>query len=226
MLNSEESRPVVAVDGPAGAGKSTVCRAVAKRLGLTYLDTGALYRAIGYKAIHTKTNPADEAAMARLCDTTDLALKADGDTGNHVLVDGVEVSHSLRNQPVAEAASKASALACVRAKLLDIQREMASHGGVILDGRDIGTVVLPNATTKIYLTATPAARAERRVKELHAAHEKADFGTIMQQIKDRDEADMQREIAPLTEAPDATLLDTSRMGVEDAVDAVIQIING
>ncbi len=212
--------PVVAIDGPSGAGKSTVARAIAKELGLLYLDTGALYRAVGWKAGQTGTDPTDAAAMAALCDATTITLTPDGDGGNRVLVDGEDVSDNIRTQAVAELASKVSSLPCVRAALLDLQRRMGADGGVVLDGRDIGTVVFPDADVKIYLDADPDERAERRYNELKARGEEADLATILAQVNARDEADKNRAVAPLIQADDADVVDSTAMSADEVIEHI------
>ncbi|MBI5136384.1 MAG: (d)CMP kinase [Nitrospirae bacterium] len=216
--------PVVAIDGPSGAGKSTVARAVARAMGLLYLDTGALYRAIGWKAGETGTDPADAAAMAALCARVSVTLQADGAGGNRVLVDGEDVTDRIRTQAVAALASAVSAQPCVRRALLDLQRGMGRHGGVILDGRDIGTVVFPDADVKIFLDADPAERARRRYDELVAKGQAADFQQILAEVNARDHADRTRPIAPLIQAPDARVVDTTAMSADEVIARICAMI--
>ena len=216
--------PVVAIDGPSGAGKSTVARAIAKELGLLYLDTGALYRAVAWKAAQTGIDPTDTNAMTALCDATSITLMPDGDGGNRVLVDGEDVSDQIRTQSVARLASDVSAQPCVRAALLNLQRRMGDEGGVVLDGRDIGTVVFPDADVKIYLDADPEERAERRFNELTARGEKADLATILAEVNARDEADKNRAIAPLKQAADADVIDSTAMGVDEVIEHICFIV--
>jgi cytidylate kinase len=216
--------PVVAIDGPSGAGKSTVSKAVAKQLGLLYLDTGALYRAIGWKAKESGTDPHNNIAMAELCARIDVTLEADAEGGNRVLVDHQDVSDLIRTQAVASLASAVSAQPAVRERLLGLQREMGKRGGVILDGRDIGTVVFPDADVKIYLDADPDERAQRRYDELKAKGQEVDFSTILAEVNARDEADKGRAIAPLRQADDAEVVDSTAMSADEVIEHICFMI--
>jgi len=226
MPQADVRGPVVALDGPSGAGKSTVARAIAKRLGLLYLDTGALYRAIGWKAGETGTDPNDNTAMAELCAQVAVTLISDGDGGNRVLVDGHDVSGLIRTQAVAGLASAVSALPAVRERLLGLQREIGAGGGVILDGRDIGSVVFPDADVKIYLDADADERAQRRYDELLAKGQQADLSTILAEVNARDQADKTRAIAPLIQADDAEVIDSTAMSAEEVIEHISFIICG
>ncbi len=212
--------PVVAIDGPSGAGKSTVARALARELGLLYLDTGALYRAVGWRVGESGLDPHDAAAMATLCETLSIVLTPDGRGGNRVIVNGVDVTDKIRTQRVAGLASSVSAQPCVRDALLGLQRDMAANGGVVLDGRDIGTVVLPDADIKIFLDADPRERAQRRYDELKARGDDVDFATILDEINARDAADRSRAIAPLIQAPDAEVVDSTAMNLDEVIEHV------
>jgi cytidylate kinase len=216
--------PVVAIDGPAGAGKSTVARAVARRLGLLYLDTGALYRAIGWKALEARIDPGDGECLADLCRRIDLRLERGPDGANHVWVDGVDVTGAIRTPEVSLAASRVSGQPCVRGRLLDLQREAGERGGVILDGRDIGTVVFPDAELKVFLDASPEVRARRRTEEMAARGEAADPERVLAEVRARDEADSGRALAPLKQAPDAVRLDTSGLTLDQVVERVCALV--
>lgn len=219
MADGGETRrpPVVAVDGPAGAGKSTVCREVARRCGLTYLDTGALYRAIGYTALQRGIDPLDDHAMEALCQGLDIEVATAADGTTRVVVDGEDVTTHLRTPEVSLSASRVSARPPVRARLLDLQRRAAARGGVIVDGRDIGTVVLPDADLKIFLTASPEERARRRHQELAAKGDPATYEATLADVIARDAADSGRAIAPLKAAADAVTVDTSDTPFEQVV---------
>lgn len=213
----------VAIDGPAGAGKSTVARAVAARLSYIYVDTGAFYRAIGLFAHENGVDAKDEAALSpRLADIKLEIVYADGE--QRVLMNGRDVSEDIRTPEMGMAASNVSAMPSVRAFLLDLQRDMAKRQSVVMDGRDIGTVVLPGADVKIFLTASAESRAERRYKEYLAKGQKVSYNEVLEDMKRRDYQDMHREIAPLKQAADAILLDTTAFSPEETLDKVIEII--
>lgn len=216
--------PVVAIDGPSGAGKSTVAREVARRMGLLYLDTGALYRAVGWAAREAGADPADPAAMAALCADLDIAVSAGPLGETRVRVGERDVTGALRTQEMAALASAASAQPCVRERLLGLQREAGARGGVILDGRDIGTVVFPDADLKVFLDASPEVRARRRAEELAAKGEAADPDRILQQTRARDAADRGRALAPLKAAPDAVRLDTTELALETVIERVCDLV--
>lgn len=215
----------VAIDGPAGAGKSSVARSAAKKLGYLYADTGALYRAVGlYMQEHGVdfTCPEDIAAVAQQGEiTVELAFQPDG---QHVFLCGDDVTGKIRTPEVSMAASRVSAVPAVRKLLFQLQRDMALKNNVLMDGRDIGTVVLPDAQVKVFLTASPEERARRRCAELQEKGTPAEYETVLQEIRQRDEQDMNREIAPLKAAPDAVLLDTSELSFDEVVDRLVAII--
>ncbi len=205
----------VAIDGPSGAGKSSMARRLAAELGYTYVDTGAMYRAVGLYALREGKDPADNAAVEALLPQVhlDILLK---DGTQHVLLNGEDVSAAIRAEEVGMAASAVGANPAVRAFLLDTQRALAKSRDVLMDGRDIGTVVLPDATVKIFLTASPEARAQRRFAELQAKGEQADFETVLADIRRRDDQDTHRAAAPLRQAEDAVLVDTSELDIEQS----------
>lgn len=205
----------VAIDGPSGAGKSSMARRLAAELGYTYVDTGAMYRAVGLYALRAGKDPADNAAVEALLPQVhlDILLK---DGTQHVLLNGEDVSAAIRAEEVGMAASAVGANPAVRALLLDTQRSLAKSRDVLMDGRDIGTVVLPDATVKIFLTASPEARAQRRFAELQAKGEQADFETVLADIRRRDDQDTHRAAAPLRQAEDAVLVDTSELDIEQS----------
>lgn len=214
----------IAIDGPGGAGKSTVARAVAKQLGFIYVDTGAIYRAIGLKFVRTGKSFTNENIISVLPGTELSLTLIDGE--QHIIIDGEDVSSLIRTQEISSAASKVSAVPEVRAFLLDLQRDIARKNNVIMDGRDVGTVILPNAEVKIFLTANVEVRARRRHKELMAKGlETPDtFERVLKEVAERDKADSERATAPLKPAEDAVLVDTSDMDFEQSVQTVINII--
>ena len=210
---------VVAIDWPAGAGKSTVAQLAAKELGYTYIDTGALYRAVAWKVLQQGCEVTDEKILAVVPDIdVDLSYENGKTT---VRVDGQDVTSEIRTPEVSHIVSKVAALGPVREKMVDLQRKMAERGGVLMDGRDIATNVLPGADVKIYLTASIAERANRRYKELREKGLAVDLADIEHDIAARDKADMEREISPLVQADDATLLDTTGMTIPEVVARII-----
>ncbi len=213
----------VAIDGPAGAGKSTVARGAAKRLGYIYVDTGALYRAVGLNALRSKTDTKDAKAVAESINgiKVDIAF-SNGE--QRVLLNGEDVSEEIRTPEASMAASNVSAVPEVRAFLFDLQRDIAKRNSCIMDGRDIGTVVLPNAQVKIFLTASPETRADRRYRELIEKGIQADYNSVLDDIIKRDYNDMHRDIAPLKPAEDSVMFDTTGFVLEESVEAVIKII--
>ena len=214
----------IAIDGPGGAGKSTVARAVAKQLGFIYVDTGAIYRAIGLKFVRTGKSFTNENIISVLPGTELSLTHIDGE--QHIIIDGEDVSSLIRTKEISSAASKVSAVPEVRAFLLDLQRDIARKNNVIMDGRDVGTVILPNAEVKIFLTANVEVRARRRHRELMAKGlETPDtFERVLKEVAERDKADSERATAPLKPAEDAVLVDTSDMDFEQSVQTVINII--
>jgi len=211
-------KQIIAVDGPAGAGKSTVSKIVARKLAYTYIDTGAMYRAVGLKVLLNGGNFADDSIVDAARDV-DIKLDAAG----KVFLDGDDVTTKIRTPEVSRAASDVAKVGFVRTKLTQLQREMAAQGSVVMDGRDIGTQVLPNADLKIFLTASVDERARRRFDELKAKGHAADFDTIRDEIILRDKQDSQREIAPLAQAEDAILLDTTHLTIDEVVAQILEL---
>ena len=210
---------VVAIDGPAGAGKSTVAQMAAKELGFTYIDTGAMYRAVAWKSLQQGKTVTD-ALINDVVKDIDIVLDyKEGKT--KVFVDGTEVTSAIRTPEVTGIVSQVAALGPVRERLTDLQRNMATQGSVIMDGRDIATNVLPNADIKIFLTASIEERADRRYKEMKAKGYDVDLKKLQEEIAARDKADSEREISPLVQAEDAELLDTSDMTIEEVVKAIL-----
>ena len=213
----------IAMDGPAGAGKSTVARKAAKQLNMHYVDTGAMYRAIAYGILAGSSTEPDEEEAEKIVRNMQISVTYEGDE-QVVCVNGENVMDKIRTQKVSDAASRYAAKGYVREKLLDLQREIASVYDVVMDGRDIGTVVLPDAELKIFITAAPEERARRRALELEQrTGEKQDFDRILQEILDRDYRDSHREIAPLKQAEDAQLVDTTHMTIPEVVDTICRL---
>ena len=214
----------IAIDGPAGAGKSTIARRLAKELGYYYVDTGAIYRTVAYFMDLLGVSPKDVDGVERYIDELTIEIEYDEEGVQHMIMNGMDVSGDIRTQDISQKASLVSAHAVVRDVLLDMQRNVAKKHNVIMDGRDIGTVVLPGADVKIFLTADPEVRAKRRYDELIAKGQKADLPTILKEIKQRDYQDSHRAIAPLKQAKDAVLVDTSNLDIEGVVSAIRQIV--
>lgn len=210
----------IAIDGPAGAGKSTIAKIAAKKLGFIYVDTGAMYRAMALYFIRNNIDGKDEKTVSEACPKIDISIEYQNGE-QVVLLNGENVNAFIRTEQVSMMTSDISKYATVRSKLLDIQRNLAATKDVIMDGRDIGTCVLPNADTKIYLTASTSERARRRYKEQIESGISCDIEQIEKDIAARDEQDMNREIAPLKQAEDAVLIDSSNLTINEAVDAVI-----
>ena len=206
----------IAVDGPSGAGKSTVARRIADRLGIDYIDTGAMYRAVGYKLLKEGVSLENTEAVQELLDRTEIDF-----SNGKIFLDGEDVSGLIRTQEIAGQASACSAIGIVRTKLVDLQRKMGREKSVIMDGRDIGTNVLPDASLKIYLTASADVRAKRRYDELQEKGTECDIAQIKSDIMARDKQDMEREIAPLCKAEDAILVDSSDMSIPQVIDTII-----
>lgn len=212
----------IAIDGPAGAGKSSIARLVAKKMNYVYVDTGAMFRTMAYYFLTHDIDPKKEESVNANCDTIHIEIQyEDGD--QHIFLNGEDVSQAIRQEKVGETASIIAKYTKVREKLLDLQRKLAASTDVIMDGRDIGTVVLPDAPCKIYLTASPRVRAMRRYKELVEKGVDCDLDQIEKDIKERDEQDMNREIAPLRQAEDAVLLDSSDLSIDEVVDRIMEL---
>ena len=209
----------IAIDGPAGAGKSTIAKRIAKKMNFIYVDTGAMYRAMALYLIRKGIEPTDEKRISEVCQEADISIEyRDGE--QVVLLDGENVNVFLRTEEVGNMASYSSAVPAVREKLVDLQRKLAEKADVVMDGRDIGTVVLPDANVKVYLTASAATRAKRRYLELQEKKEAADLKQIEQDIMERDYRDMHREHSPLCQAADAVLLDSSDMTIDEVVERI------
>lgn len=213
----------IAIDGPAGAGKSTIAKLLAAKLGILYLDTGAMYRAVGLKALNTGVDISDEAAVEKMLADTKIDVTQENGV-QHVYLDGNDVSSAIRENTVSKAASDISAVPCVRYKMVELQREIASRCDTVLDGRDIGTFVLPNAEYKIFLTASAEERAKRRYAELKAKGSTLTIEQIKDDIVKRDYNDSHRTLAPLKKADDATEVDTTAMSIDDVVGRIYAII--
>jgi CMP/dCMP kinase len=215
----EGGRLIIAIDGPSGAGKSTLAKRLAKELGFIYVDTGAMYRALALKVLREGVDLADDASMARLIESTTIDLQVDG--ALQVLLDGADVAADIRTPQVSQMASKASALPAVRARMLELQRDMARRGNIVAEGRDIGTVVFPQAEVKIFLQASAAERARRRFAELQAAGQSVDLTETLREIEERDKRDSERDLAPLRQADDALMIDSSSVDANQVTARVL-----
>ena len=214
----------IAIDGPAGAGKSTIAKKLAADLGYHYVDTGAIYRTVAYFMDLLGVSPKDVDGVERYIDELTIEIEYDEDGKQHMIMNGMDVTDDIRTQDISQKASLVSAHAVVREVLLDMQRDMAKNYDVFMDGRDIGTVVLPKASVKIFLTASPEVRAKRRCDELIAKGQKAKYETILKEIKQRDYQDTHREIAPLKLARDSIKVDTSEMDIDQVVEHIRNIV--
>ena len=212
----------IAIDGPAGAGKSTIAKRLAKKLGFIYVDTGAMYRAMAYYFLQHNIDAKDENAIAAACPDVDVTITYENGE-QQVLLNGENVNGVIRNEEVGNMASSTSVYPVVRKKLVELQRQLAKSADVIMDGRDFGTCVLPDAQVKIYLTASSATRAKRRYDELTEKGVSCDLAEIEKDIIDRDYRDMHRETSPLRQAEDAVLVDSSEMNIDEVVDAIYQV---
>lgn len=213
----------IAIDGPAGAGKSTIAKLIAKEKGFIYLDTGAMYRALAVYALKNEVDPLDEKAVDKLIVGVNMDIKyIDG--VQHIIVCGEDVTSKIRENHVSKAASDISAHPSVRIKLVELQREFAKNHDVVLDGRDIGTFVLPDTPYKFYLTASEEVRAMRRVKDLAERGQTVEFNTVLEEIKQRDYNDSHRQFAPLRQADDAVFIDSSDMSIEEVKNYILSKI--
>ena len=213
----------IGIDGPVGAGKSSVADAVAARLGILHLDTGAMYRALGLTAMREGMDVQDEQAIINLCRNLGVSVRHEAD-GQHTLVRGEDVTGLIRTPEVSMAASTVSRYAEVRKEMVRIQQQLASETDMVLDGRDICMTVLPNATAKIYLTASAEERARRRYLEMQEKGQKDSFEKVLEDLRKRDEQDMNRPVEPLRQAPDAVLVDSSNLTFDETVEAILAIV--
>lgn len=213
----------IALDGPSGSGKSTAARTLASRLDILYLDTGAMYRACALEALSRNVDCLDEKAVLGFIDGIDLKIEHENGVQKTIL-NGMDVSKDIRRNEISMKASDISSLACVRTKMVEMQRKVASEQPCILDGRDIGTVVLPNAEYKFFITASPEARAERRYKELLSRGQTVEYADILKEIKQRDYNDSHRANSPLKQADDAVLLDTTDMNEDEVVEYILRAV--
>ena len=214
----------IAIDGPAGAGKSTLARALARELGYLYVDTGAIYRTVALRAREAGADPSDPEQVAPLLEDLDLRMDYGGDGVQRMYLSGRDVTETIRENKISALASQVAALPAVREFLLEFQRKQAREHDVVMDGRDIGTVVLPQAGVKIFLTAAPEARARRRTAELLQRGQDADFDEILREIRQRDEQDENRPVAPLRQAEDAALLDTTNLDLKGSLEALLTLV--
>ena len=213
----------IAIDGPAGAGKSTIAKKVAKKLSYIYVDTGAMFRAMALYCIRNGVNKEDEAAVSAACEQIEVSISYENGE-QQVLLNGENVNGFIRTEEVGNTASSISVYGKVREKLLELQRQLAASQNVIMDGRDIGTCVLPNAQVKIYLTASVETRGKRRFLELQEKGQECNLEEICEDIRNRDYRDMHREIAPLKQAEDAVLVDSSHMTIEEVVETILELV--
>ena len=214
----------IAIDGPAGAGKSTIAKRLAKELGYRYVDTGAIYRTVAYFFDLWGVSPKDIDGITRYIDELTIGIEYDEDGLQHMIMNGMDVTDDIRTPEISQKASLVSAHAIVRDMLLDMQRDVAKRYNVIMDGRDIGTVVLPKATVKIFLTASAEVRAKRRCDELNAKGQKANYNQVLKDIQQRDYQDTHREVAPLKMSRDSVKLDTSELDIDGVIAAMKEII--
>jgi cytidylate kinase len=214
-------RIVIAIDGPAGAGKSTIARAIANRLGFVYIDTGAMYRAVALWALRTGVSESDMHRLEQLATAADISFVAGS---NSVLLNGEDVTEVIRTPEVAAFASKISTVGAVRRALVEKQRKMAAEASVVMEGRDIGSVVFPDAQVKIFLDADPSIRADRRLRELRQSGASVDRVATAEEIGERDQRDRTRNESPMVQAPDAVYLDTSGLSVEEVEEAILKLV--
>jgi cytidylate kinase len=223
MLRPDLAKLTIAIDGPAGAGKSTIARLLANRMGILYLDTGAMYRAMGLKVLEKGKDPGNSKEVIDLLPDTDISVQLGGE-GQKVFLDGREVTNEIRTGEISDAASKIGIIPEVRRKLVELQRQIAKTASLVMDGRDIGTYVMPNAALKVFLTASPEERARRRWKELKQKGMESDYDTILQEIIQRDANDSNRSFAPLRKAEDAVLIDTTDKSIEQVIQKIENLL--
>ncbi len=216
----------IAIDGPAGAGKSTIARRLARELGYYYVDTGAIYRTVAYFFDLWGVAPKDIDGISRYIDELTIGIEYDEEGRQHMIMNGMDVTEDIRTPEISQKASLIAAHAIVRDMLLDMQRDVARQHNVVMDGRDIGTVVLPKATVKIFLTASAEVRAQRRYNEMLAKGQKASFAQVLKDIQQRDHQDTHREVAPLKMCRDSVKLDTSDMDIDQVIAAMKEIVAG
>jgi CMP/dCMP kinase len=219
-------KPRIAIDGPAGAGKSTVAREVARRLGLAYLDTGAMYRAVTLAGLRLGTDLHDAEALESLTHSLELDIQSENDGRNVIFLDGENISEAIRLPEVSRNVSFVARCPQVRYMLASKQRDIGNRGGVVMDGRDIGTTVMPEAEFKIFLTASLRERSRRRLAELVAKGEQLDMEQMVSEISARDKIDSEREVAPLRPAEDAIHLDSTDMTIDEVVNTIVNIVRG
>lgn len=217
------TKSVIAIDGPAGAGKSTIAKMAAQKLGYIYIDTGAMYRAVAWRVLQEYTPPVSTEQIVSVLDDINIKLSYDENKNMRVETNGTDVSAAIRTPEVTALVSQVAAVSEVRTKMVELQRAMAKCGKVLMDGRDIGTCVLPNADLKIFLTASVEERANRRARQMKEKDYDIDVEEIKKDIIARDEADMNREISPLKKADDALLLDTTEMTIEEVLAAIVKM---
>lgn len=213
----------IAIDGPAGAGKSTIAKAVARELGYVYIDTGAMYRAVGLFCLDEAIALTDEARVSEAVRDIDITIAYDEEGAQQVFLNGANVSTRIRTQQVGDAASTVSQYPAVREKMVKLQQSLAEHTSVVMDGRDIASKVLPNADTKIYLTASVEERARRRANELREKGEVCDIAEVEAEIRARDDRDMHRQHSPLIQVPEAVLVDSSTLTIDETIDRILEI---
>ena len=213
----------IAIDGPAGAGKSTIAKAVARELGYVYIDTGAMYRAVGLFCLDEAIALTDEARVSEAVRDIDITIAYDEEGAQQVFLNGANVSTRIRTQQVGDAASTVSQYPAVREKMVKLQQSLAEHTSVVMDGRDIASKVLPNADTKIYLTASVEERARRRANELREKGELCDIAEVEAEIRARDDRDMHRQHSPLIQVPEAVLVDSSTLTIDETIDRILEI---
>ena len=213
----------IAIDGPAGAGKSTIAKAVARELGYVYIDTGAMYRAVGLFCLDEAIALTDEARVSEAVRDIDITIAYDEEGAQQVFLNGANISTRIRTQQVGDAASTVSQYPAVREKMVKLQQSLAEHTSVVMDGRDIASKVLPNADTKIYLTASVEERARRRANELREKGELCDIAEVEAEIRARDDRDMHRQHSPLIQVPEAVLVDSSTLTIDETIDRILEI---